>query len=192
MDELRMRIIDAAVIVFNENGIKFTMDDIAKKLSISKKTIYREFDSKEALFMAAADRGFALIKSEEKKILDNMSLSTIEKLKKVLIVLPDNYKNIDWRKISEIEKVYPQVFEHIVTRVNTQWEPTIALIEKGISDGSLRKFSIPVFKIMVESSIRGFIEDTELTANAIGYEEALEDMIDVLLKGIAYENKNSI
>ena len=38
--------------------------------------------------MAAADRGFALIKSEEKKILDNMSLSTIEKTEKVLIVRP--------------------------------------------------------------------------------------------------------
>ena len=34
---------------FNQKGMKFTMDDIAKQLSISKKTIYKVFDDKEKL-----------------------------------------------------------------------------------------------------------------------------------------------
>ena len=37
---LELQILDAAIEAFNEKGVKFTMDDIAKALGISKKTIY--------------------------------------------------------------------------------------------------------------------------------------------------------
>ena len=39
--ELRKMILNGTMEVFNEKGLKFTMDDIAKQLKISKKTIYK-------------------------------------------------------------------------------------------------------------------------------------------------------
>lgn len=38
--ELRERIIEGAILVFNARGVKFTMDDVAKNIHVSKKTIY--------------------------------------------------------------------------------------------------------------------------------------------------------
>ena len=36
----KSRILEATLRVFNRKGLKFTMDDIASELSMSKKTIY--------------------------------------------------------------------------------------------------------------------------------------------------------
>ena len=41
MDSNKERILIATIKLFNEKGLKFTMDDIAAELKISKKTIYQ-------------------------------------------------------------------------------------------------------------------------------------------------------
>ena len=41
------KILEATIKVFNRKGLKFTMDDIASELSMSKKTIYTVLREKE-------------------------------------------------------------------------------------------------------------------------------------------------
>lgn len=48
------KIIDATVEEFKQNGLKFTMNDLAKRLGISKKTIYTVFESKQAVLVASS------------------------------------------------------------------------------------------------------------------------------------------
>ena len=48
--ECGIKIIDATVEEFKQNGLKFTMNDLAKRLGISKKTIYTVFESKQAVW----------------------------------------------------------------------------------------------------------------------------------------------
>jgi AcrR family transcriptional regulator len=48
--EIRNAILEGTIQVFNEKGLKFTMDDIASLLGMSKKTIYKVFRDKEELF----------------------------------------------------------------------------------------------------------------------------------------------
>lgn len=183
-NELRIRIIETALDEFNGKGIHFTMDQIAKRLGISKKTIYTVFEDKESLIYAGVEHGFAMIKRSEVAILKNDSLSTVDKIRRVLIVLPDRFRDIDFRQIYGMTDTYPEVFNKIVEKINTGWEPTIQLIEQGIREGKIRKISIPVFRVMVEASIKSFISSKELIESDISYEEALEDMIDILMEGI--------
>jgi AcrR family transcriptional regulator len=52
------KLLDAAAAAFVEHGFKRTqMDDIAERLGVSKGTIYRAVDSKEALFAAVIEWG---------------------------------------------------------------------------------------------------------------------------------------
>ena len=46
----KTKILEATIKVFNKKGLKFTMDDIASELSMSKKTIYTVFKDKETMF----------------------------------------------------------------------------------------------------------------------------------------------
>ena len=55
-DEKRSQIIDAAVSEFQEKGFAgASMDRIACRANVSKRTVYNHFDSKEALFRAILD-----------------------------------------------------------------------------------------------------------------------------------------
>ena len=54
---MREKIIDTAIEEFTRNGLKFTMNDVAKALGISKKTIYTVFESKQDVLMAIAETG---------------------------------------------------------------------------------------------------------------------------------------
>ena len=48
-------ILEGTIKAFNEKGLKFTMDDVAKILGMSKKTIYTVFRDKESMFLAMVD-----------------------------------------------------------------------------------------------------------------------------------------
>ena len=66
--EIKEKILNAAIEEFGKKGLKFTMDDIAKNLGISKKTLYNVYDNKEAMLLALADYCFADIKKSEKSL----------------------------------------------------------------------------------------------------------------------------
>ena len=78
--ELRERVLEGTLQVFNYKGMKFTMDDIARTLGISKKTIYTVFHDKKEMLVALVDYLFDAIKEEERKIYEDDSLSTVEKI----------------------------------------------------------------------------------------------------------------
>ena len=92
---IREQILDATVLVFNKKGMKFTMDDIARELGMSKKTIYTVFADKQELVYDMVDYCFDSIKESEQKVMKNGELSTLEKIHEILGVLPEGYKEID-------------------------------------------------------------------------------------------------
>ena len=94
----RENILDATIQVFNRKGLKFTMDDIASELSMSKKTIYTIFRDKESLFLEMVDYCFDHIKEAEQEVLEDVSLNTVDKIRKLLGVMPEGYRNIDYKQ----------------------------------------------------------------------------------------------
>lgn len=183
-DEVRQLIIEGTIDEFNDKGFKFTMDDIAKRLGMSKKTIYSVFKDKETLFMKMVDYCFGAIKESEQKILGDSSLTVVEKIERILIVLPDRYQHIDFRQISEMQEKYPKIFKKIQYRIENDWEPTIRLFEQAMEEGRMKKLPIPVIKVMVEASIERFISSKVLIENEISYEDALHDMVEIILQGL--------
>lgn len=182
--ELKERIMDATILEFNEKGVKFTMDDVAHHLNISKKTIYMVFKDKQEMLLEAVDYCFGAIKDGEQEIIANQELSVTDKLRKVLIVLPERYEHLDFRKIYMMKERYPKIYEKITVRIESGWDSTIQLLEQGIEEGSIKPVSIPVLKLMVEASIEQFISRRTLIDTNIPYEQALEQMIEILMEGI--------
>lgn len=65
---MRERIIKAAIESLQAEGLKFSVDTIASKLKISKKTIYKFFPDKETLAYAIYEKYYADASEEVKKI----------------------------------------------------------------------------------------------------------------------------
>ena len=175
---LQKNILDATLRVFDQKGLKFTMDDLAKELSISKKTIYTVYDDKEALFLAMVDYIFDSIKESEQMILTDPSLSVVEKLHRILGVLPEGYQNIDLRKLYSLRDKYPKIYQ-----------PTIQLIEMGMAEGSIRPVPICLVKMMLEASIEQFFQRDILSRNQLTYADALKEVVEILMYGIVQRSE---
>ncbi len=176
---------EGTLAVFNQKGIKFTMDDIARTLNISKKTIYTVFDDKEDMFMAMVDYLFDSIKESEQQVLTDESLGTLGKIKKILGVMPEGYKNVDFRQLYMLRDKYPTIYQKVEERLETGWESTIGLLEQGMEEGVIRKVSIPLVKMMLEASLEQFFQRDILIQSDMGYVEALEEVVEILVDGIA-------
>lgn len=182
--ELKETCLKKTLLFLSERGLKFTMNDLAKELGISKKTLYQMFESKEDLLIQVADSCFDDIKKSEKMILSEENLSTKDKLKKLVIALPDGYRGLNWYRIEELNDKYPSVYRRVQERLETDWDKTLNLIEKGIREGDLRPINLPVFKAMLEGAMEHFLTGSELKENNISYGDALDMMIDIMMDGV--------
>ena len=183
--ELRKDIMEACIEVFNEKGLKFTMDDVAKSCHISKKTVYLIFADKEQMVLSMLDYCFDAIKAGEQKIYEDPNLSTVEKVRKIMIILPDRYKVVDFSKVIDLKENYPELYKRLSVRLENDWEKTIELIERGMEEGVIRPISIPVLKALVSGAMESLLGGNVLKKNKLSYTEALEGLIDIVMNGIA-------
>ena len=183
--ELREVILEGTIKAFNQKGLKFTMDDLASVLGMSKKTIYTVFRDKEELFLAMVDYLFDKIKESETQVLENQQLTTREKIHKILGVMSESYKDIDFRQLYMLKDKYPLIYGQVERRLETGWEATIMLLKKGMEEGVIRPVSIPIVKMMLEASVEQFFQRDVLISNQLSYKEALEEVVGILMDGIA-------
>jgi AcrR family transcriptional regulator len=184
-EKLRQDIILSTIEVFNDRGVTFTMSDVATNIHISKKTIYKEFDTKEELLDTVVDYIFDNIKAKEEQIMNDKSLSTVDKLRKILGAMPENYRDIDFQNVYPFLEKFPDVYRKMQYRLATGWENTISLIEQGKKEGVVRKnVDIRFIKVMLEASIEKVLSDDMLSRTGINYIDALDQIVDILVNGM--------
>ena len=183
--EMKINILEGTIKAFNEKGLKFTMDDIASILGMSKKTIYTVFKDKEELFLTMVDYIFDSIKESEQAIINDENISTLEKIRKVLGVMPEGYKEIDFRQLYLLKDKYPKIYNQVEKRLETGWEPILELIEQGIREGVIRPVKLPIVKMMLEAAIAQFFQRDILIRNQLSYAAALDEVVEILVTGIA-------
>lgn len=182
--DIKSQILEATIKVFKNKGIKFTMDDLAKTLGMSKKTIYTVFNDKNELFLSMVDYLFDAIKESEERIILNESLSTIEKIEAILAVMPDSYKDIDFGQLYVLKDKYPKIYKQVETRLENGWEGTMALLEKGKEEGVIRDVNLSLVKMMLEASLEQFFQRDILKRNRLSYQDALNEVVSILIIGI--------
>ncbi len=185
--ELKETILEGTIQVFNQKGLKFTMDDIAKTLSMSKKTIYTVFADKESLFYEMVDYMFDRIAESKKQIIADASLTTIEKIRTIMCVMPEGYRDVNFHRLFELKDRYPEIYKQVERRLETGWEETITLLEQGIKEGCVRNVHIPLVKMMLEASLEQFFQRDILIQNGITYLDGLNEVVGILMDGITIQ-----
>ena len=178
--ELRERVIAAATALFQTQGLRFTMQEVASALHISKKTIYTVYPSKEKLLLDMVDALFADIHREKRELMAAPG-PVEERVKSVIVALPEQYRALDFRLLDTLDEKYPAVALRVREHLATNWEPTIALLEEGMKAGRIRPVPIPVLRQMITASIEGFLSSGE---NGASYADTLAAMIDIIMNGI--------
>ena len=186
MTEIREKILKGTIQVFNKKGLKLTMDDVADELKISKKTIYKEFSSKDEIFETMVDYVFDNIKIREKEILESPEYSTIERIRLFLSAMPESYRNINFQELYPLKDKYPKVYKKLQKRLETGWTPAFRLLEQGKQEGVIRKDAdLAIFKIMMEASLERFFEREVMKGSKKKYNDYLNEVVNILLIGIS-------
>ncbi|SHI58651.1 TetR/AcrR family transcriptional regulator [Pseudobutyrivibrio xylanivorans] len=183
------RILEGALNVFRKKGPKFTMDDLASEMKMSKKTIYTVFNDKNELMCEMVDYAFNIIKEEEDRVYKNDKLSTIEKLRGILVVLPENSYGFDYAAMQQMAEKYPMAHEKLNNRLESGWDKTFDLLNKGMEEGKIRKINLEIFKLIYGSSVERLLMGDFLKRSNMDYPTALKEVVDVLIDGILVKEK---
>lgn len=184
IQNLREKILEGTIEAFNQKGLKFTMDDLAGILGMSKKTIYTVFSDKTSLFLCMVDYLFDTIKQSEQAILANPQMSTLQKIRAVLGVMPESYKDIRFAGLYQLKEKYPDIYRRVEQRLEGGWEMTLGLLEQGIKEGCIRPVNLAVFKMMMEAALEQFFQRDILVNSGLTYTEGLSEVVGILLDGI--------
>jgi len=110
---MREKIILKSTDLFLTLGFKsVTMDDIAKEMGISKKTIYKHFDNKNKLVEATALSLFEIISTGINTICE-FEKNPIEEIYDIKRFVMEHLKNEKSSPQFQLQKYYPKVFKSL-------------------------------------------------------------------------------
>jgi AcrR family transcriptional regulator len=182
----RERIVGVAERIFLQAGFsRVLMDDLARELGMSKKTVYLHFASKEALLravllrrVAEADQGMrAIVKARE---------AFPEKLRHVARFLLGKLGEVSPIFLEDIRRYAPDCFL-IVEEFRGRAIPDYfsQLFEEGIRAGHVRsRLHCDLLIRMLVLSIQGIIRPETLAELHLPPREALEHILSVIFEGI--------
>jgi len=137
---MKMQIIEQAGNLFLEYGFKsITMDDLSKRLGVSKKTIYEHFDTKTQLVKETTDHIFENISC----IIDELCEQNLDPIAETLAIKDQVMKHLKNEKSSpqfQLQKYYPSISQSLKQK---QWDKMYECyrnnLKRGIEQGFYRK-----------------------------------------------------
>lgn len=105
-------------------------------------------------------------------------------------MLPEGYKDINFGQLYLLKDKYPKVYRKVEERLESGWEYTIALLERGIREGCIRNIKIPILKTMLEATLEQFFQRDILVSNGISYSDALNEVVNIMVDGIVTGGNN--
>ncbi|MGE7907944.1 TetR/AcrR family transcriptional regulator [Peribacillus sp. NPDC094092] len=186
---IKNRIIKAFIEEIQLKGLKFPLDDLAKRLGISKKTLYKYFPSKVEMLEAVIDHTFQDMDEKATAIIENDQLSLIEKIKGVITVLPDHYEFIAQNILDQMKRYYPEQWVKMDTLLKSDWELLRNLIEQGVREGVIIDRNVSLIMKVIIEAINSTLDQKFYMENRMTVSEALSEIVEILLYGLITENK---
>jgi TetR/AcrR family transcriptional regulator, cholesterol catabolism regulator len=136
---MKERILTAAEQLFWKYGVRsVTMEDIARKLGISKKTIYQHFTDKEDILYQIIQGKVAMDVSQ----MDCMAVETANPIEEIMMVMEMMSKNqhaVSPNLVMDIKRHYPHAYALFRTHMDQHLMKSIlGNIQKGILQGVYR------------------------------------------------------
>jgi len=163
---------------------KVTMDEIAREMRISKKTIYKHFSSKQALVEATVENLMHTLKNSLSKITDQ-NFSAIVKLNNYSSFLIKAAFQVSDRWLSDLKLHSPPLWEKVDKFRKVTFISNISkIVDQGKKEGTIiDKPNMLIITIML-AEIRSVINPDFLLNNNISAKQAGKTAFDIIISGI--------
>jgi AcrR family transcriptional regulator len=179
MDEKHNQIIEETAKLFFKYGIRsVTMDDVAKEIGISKKTLYQHFTDKTNLVDSVIE--YLGEKTDLSHCGEEKDLNPIEKhyfiYKKITKLLVERNASFEY----DLQKYYPEQFKKMLSfRRDSMFKKMKNDLIQGIKEGFFRD-NMDVDKVVVLNMIR--VESMNDNAVLKKYNYEMLDVLDEFFK----------
>lgn len=164
------------------------MDDVARELGISKKTLYQYVENKNELVEKTVDYVINLKECGFKKI-DDIKMNAVEKLIEVNMHIIESMKDYNQATEYDLKKYYPELYAkmHSIRR-QRMYDSILANIKKGKEEGLYRKeLNEEIIARMQVSRFMNLHEDELLTKSDIQRSAFIHELFIYHIRGIANE-----
>lgn len=185
-NELKQVIVDLAYKKFSQHGFKkVTMDELAAELAISKKTVYKHFESKEAILEEIVNQRLQRGEAAFKALLSEHG-PVGDKIKKVAEMFP-RFVDPDWQRLmADVVHTVPSVskrLQSILTYFITKVAPSI--IREGQKEGTVRKdLDIDLFMIAYLGAAKELSNPDFLAKHPVTEEAIPKQLFKIFMEGV--------
>jgi TetR/AcrR family transcriptional regulator, cholesterol catabolism regulator len=189
MEENLRKIVEKSASLFNKYGIRsISMDDVAKELGISKKTLYQYVSNKNELIEYLLQLEYEKISA----IIDDvkaLNLNAIDSLllvsKKISQVHQDNNPSVEY----DLIKYYPEIAKNSKSKIKKlAYEQVKINLEQGIKEGMFRsELNSEIVAGLYLQKMDSIMEPDELLTKDFSFSRLFKTMFENHIRGIANE-----
>lgn len=165
---------------------RVTVDELAARCGISKRTIYRYFKSKDEIIVSIVEEVMSEIEKKVTLAL-NSSTSPVEKLSAMVSALLKYVKRINTPFIYDLEKNFPLLWERVEQFRAERIQQAFDLILANGQNGFFKNIDQVVFTTALLAGIRSVVNPKFIMDQNLSPEKAIQSLFEIFLYGIVDE-----
>ncbi|GBF35251.1 transcriptional regulator [Desulfocucumis palustris] len=187
---MRDRIIRSAGAQIGKFGLRrFTIDDIASDLGISKKTVYKYFESKRQIIAELFDRH---IENEKNCTLEALKTDGgwLDKLRAVIHCY--GQEKLSPGLLEELQLYFPREWEKTQAIRTFKREKVIEVLMQGVEAGEIKKdVHLGILGLILDNTINALFDYKILNRLDLTVNQMMDGVRSIILYGILKQNPNS-
>ncbi|MGH7828350.1 MAG: TetR/AcrR family transcriptional regulator [Candidatus Binatia bacterium] len=188
------RIITAARRYFLTHGFRgVTMDDLARELGMSKKTLYASFSSKTAIIEAVLMDKFRNIDTDLERITSQCSTDVLASLHQLLACVQQHTEEIQPPFVRDIRREAPEIFQLVQSRRRDLIQRYFGkLFDEGRRAGIIRKdISTRLIIAILLGATESIMNPPKMAELGLTPKTGFVSIISVVLEGVLTEKGRS-
>ncbi len=181
---IREKIITEALREINCRGADFHMDDLARNLRISKRTLYEHFSSKQEIIETSMLTVLDDIYEQHTALIADTSLTAEEKLISFFKVRLRSVDVLSVRKTDELLSKMPEVCETLNRQQRKDWDLLRNILLQARKDDEFQDFDVNLVFHMLYSAAADMIEYFDDVEHDYSFPEYMEKCVRIILCGI--------
>jgi AcrR family transcriptional regulator len=184
--DLKERIIETALALFQQNGIKsMTMSDIAAETGISKRTLYEVFQNKEDLLEMCIIAHMEQMDKAMQAFIDN-SEDVIDTMMRLYAQLLNDMRTVNKSVMHDLKKYHSQLYKMIECKQKESVYTLLPLLEKGVKQGLIREdVNFEIILWLVKSQFKALMDDNYFPTDKYSTNEFIQAIILNFIRGIS-------
>lgn len=183
--EDRARIIEIAEKIYAVSGFyRTTMDDIAKELRVSKKTLYKHFQSKDELLHCVVDQIMETLSNDIEKVIGG-EYNTVERLYLLTKTITKRMTKISEKWLDDLRIYKPELWEEIEKfKIKTGTKNILRIIDQGKAEELIVAEPTEVIATVMLASVQAVVNPEFILKNDISRKNASQTAMKMVFYGI--------